>query len=104
MNDRLPIDPDKATFVILTAKDESFKISTMNMFIVKKVIDGNVGNVVICKKLASGDLLAQTCTVLQVRSLLKLRFIHNVEVEASISWIRHRLRFSRVWLTRTLWK
>ena len=36
------------------------------------------------KKLASGDLLVQTLNVSQVKSLLKLRIIHDIEIEAFI--------------------
>ena len=36
------------------------------------------------KKLASGDLLVQTLKVSQVKSLLKLRIIHDIEIEAFI--------------------
>lgn len=82
--DRLPIDPDKATFVILTAKDKNVKLSSINRFILKKVMDYNIGNIVNCKYLASGDLLVETRTVTQVKDLLKLRFIHDIEIEASI--------------------
>ena len=80
---RLPIDPDKATFVTLHAKGQT-RLSNVNGFIIKKVIDGNVGNVINVKKLASGDLLIHTLNSSQVKSLMKLRYIHDIEVEASI--------------------
>ena len=80
---RLCIAPDKATYVTLHSKTDT-RLSTVNSFIIKKVIDCNVGNVVNVKKLASGDLLVHTLNVSQVKSLLKLRFIHNIEIEASI--------------------
>lgn len=81
---RLSVNPDNATFVTLTAKDKKTRLSSVNSFIIKKVIDGNIGNVVTVKKLASGDLLVHTLNVSQVKSLLKLRFMHDIEIEASI--------------------
>ena len=80
---RLCIAPDKATYVTLRSKTNT-RLSTVNSFIIKKVIDCNIGNVVNVKKLASGDLLVHTINVSQVKSLLKLRFIHDIEIEASI--------------------
>ena len=80
---RLNIDPSKATYVTLHSKT-STRLSSVNSFIIKKVIDCNVGNVVNVKKLASGDLLVQTLNVSQVKSLLKLRTIHDIEIEAFI--------------------
>ena len=68
---RLNIDPDKATFVTLHSKTAT-RLSTVNSFIIKKVISCNVGNVVNVKKRASGDLLVQTINVSQGKSLLKL--------------------------------
>lgn len=47
-------------------------------------MDGNVGNLDNCRSLGSGDLPGQTRTVFQVRGLLRLGLIHDVEVEASI--------------------
>ena len=83
MTAQLPIDPDKATYVTLHAKGQT-RLSTVNPFIIKKVIDGHIGNVLNVKKLASGDLLVHTLNVNQVKSLLKLRYVHDIEVEASI--------------------
>ena len=62
----LNIDPDKATFVTLHSKTTT-SLSTVNSFIIKKVIDCNIGNVVNVKKLASGDLLVRTLNVSQVK-------------------------------------
>ena len=71
-----PINPDKASFVTLHAN--------ANLFIIKKVIDANVGNVANVMKLASGDLLVEALNSAQIKSLLKLRYVHNIEIEASI--------------------
>ena len=59
---RLNIDPNKATYVTLHSKT-STRLSSVNSFNIKKVIDCNIGNVVNVKKLASGDLLVQTLNV-----------------------------------------
>ena len=83
LTDLRPINPDKASFVTLRAKGQT-RLSNVNSFIIKKVIDGNVGNVVNVKKLASGDLLVQALNSAQIKSLLKLRCIHDIEIEASI--------------------
>ena len=80
---RLSIAPDKASYVTLHSKTAT-RLSTVNSFIIKKVIDCNIGNVLNVKKLASGDLLVHTNNVTQVKSLLKLRFIHDIPIEASI--------------------
>ena len=56
----------------------------VNSFIMKKVIDFNIDNAVNAKKLASGNLLVQTLNVSQVKSLLKLQLIHDIEIEAFI--------------------
>ena len=63
---RLKIDRNKATFVTLHSKTAT-RLSTVNSFIIKKVIDCNIDNVVNVKKLASGDLLVQTLNVNQVK-------------------------------------
>ena len=53
---RLNIDPNKAIYVTLHSKTAT-RLSTVNSFIIKKVIDCNIGNVVNVEKLARGDLL-----------------------------------------------
>ena len=79
-----PINPDNANFVTLRAKNGQTRLSNVNSFIIRKVIDGNVGRVANVKKLASGDLLIETLTPNQTKSLLKLRYVHDIEIEASI--------------------
>ena len=59
------------------------RLSTVNYFIIKKVIDVNIGTVANVKK-ASKDLLIETFNAKQVSSLMKLRCMHDIEIEASI--------------------
>lgn len=80
---RLSIDPDQTTYVTLHTKGQT-RLSSVNSFIIKKVIDGNIGNSVNVKKLASGDLLVHTLNGNQVKSPLKFRLIYDIENEASI--------------------
>ncbi|KAK3892456.1 hypothetical protein Pcinc_003689 [Petrolisthes cinctipes] len=79
----LDIDVKNASFVMFHATG-SAPLAGLNPFIVQKVIDGWAGVVESVKKLASGDLLVKTFNSKQVASLLKLRQIHNYEVEAKI--------------------
>ncbi|KAK3869753.1 hypothetical protein Pcinc_024981 [Petrolisthes cinctipes] len=79
----LDIDVKNASFVMLHATG-SAPLAGLNPFIVQKVIDGWAGVVESVKKLASGDLLVKTFNSKQVATLLKLRQIHNYEVEAKI--------------------
>ena len=74
MTDLRPINPDNASFVTLHAIGQT-RLSNVNSFIIKKVIDANVGDVVNVKKLASGDLLVQALNSAQIKSLLKPRFL-----------------------------
>ena len=61
---RLNNDPNKTTYVPLHSRT-STSLSTVNSFIIKQVIDCNIGNVVNVKKLASCDLLVQTLNVIK---------------------------------------
>ena len=78
-----PISYDQATFVTLKSKTQT-RLSTVNSFIIKKVINVNIGTFTNVKKLASEDLLIETFNSKQVSSLMKLRRMHDIEIEASI--------------------
>ncbi|KAK3889015.1 hypothetical protein Pcinc_006891 [Petrolisthes cinctipes] len=79
----LDIDVKNASFVMFHATG-SAPLAGLNPFIVQKVIDGWAGVDESVKKLASGDLQVKTFNSKQVAILLKLRQIHNYEVEAKI--------------------
>ena len=78
------VDPIHTTFVTLHPTTDK-KISTLNAFIIKKVLDyATTDSVESAKKLANGDLLVKTFNCVQVKQLLKLKTLHDVPVEASI--------------------
>ena len=78
------INVNNARFVTLHALG-STPLAKLNPFLVKRVIDYNVGGSVdAVRKLASGDLLVNVNTPSQVRDLLRLKKFHDLDVEASI--------------------
>ena len=83
LTDLRPINPDKASFVTLNGKGQA-RLSSANSFFIKNVMDANVDNVVNVKKLASGNLLVEALNSAQIKSMLKLWYVHNIEIEASI--------------------
>ena len=80
----LNIELNKAICVTLHSKTTTC-LSSVNYLITKKVNDCNIGNAINVNKLATGDLLVQTFNLSQVKSLLKLRFIHDIKIEAFIT-------------------
>ena len=78
------IHPQNVRFLNVTSESDSVRLSSLNPFIIRKVIDGQAGAVEFVKKLASGDLLIKVVSASQVKDLLKLRMIHNYKVKVSV--------------------
>ena len=78
------IHPRNVRFLNVTSESDSVRLSNLNPFIIRKVIDGQAGPVEFVKKLASGDLLIKVVSATQVKDLLKLRMIHDNNVKVSV--------------------
>ncbi|KAK4317776.1 hypothetical protein Pmani_011174 [Petrolisthes manimaculis] len=74
-----------ARYVNVRCVDESQSLKTVNPFIIKKVLDGQVGgSLEFAKKLRDGSLLVKVLNSSQVKDLLKLTQIHSFKVKTTI--------------------
>ncbi|KAK3865707.1 hypothetical protein Pcinc_028717 [Petrolisthes cinctipes] len=79
------IPPMNARYVNIRCVDEGQSLKNFNPFIVKKVLDGQVGgSLAAANKLRDGSILVKVLKASQVKDLLKLTQIHNFKVKATI--------------------
>ncbi|KAK4325410.1 hypothetical protein Pmani_004005 [Petrolisthes manimaculis] len=74
-----------ARYVNVRCVDNSQSLKTVNPFIIKRVLDGQVGgSLEFAKKLRDGSLLVKVLNSSQVKDLLKLTQIHSFKVKTTI--------------------